>query len=183
MYFKKMDNYINNILTNYSREDKQIACEKGCSTCCKNVPLIATKVEIKLIAQKLNTFNKILQDTIKSNIKKLDKKYQVGKSMRIGSMEDLNNNEKFLMSYPCAFLIGNSCTIYDVRPKICRTYYSSNKNICNEKGTADLFIQLPGELLKEYKIDYPENYKDNDEIVGHVHRCIDFKNNKFISLL
>lgn len=74
-----------------------VACGKGCSSCCKmNVTI--SQVEANLIAEKLGIKSKQLTN---SKIHPL----------------------KEFIGIPCVFLEDNSCTIYDVRPYVCRNHF------------------------------------------------------------
>jgi Fe-S-cluster containining protein len=184
MFFKKIDETVKGFLQKQEVIGKKPACEKSCSECCKKVPLIATKLEIELIAKKLNSLNKNMQKTIKNNIKKLDKKYYTnehGKSYK--NMSDIDNSQALALAYHCAFLIGNSCSIYEVRPQVCRSYFSSNKELCLNHGTGDMIMKDENiELLSYYKEYFPHNFYNNELLLGHVHRNIAFSNGQFISV-
>lgn len=71
-----------------------IACGKGCSSCCKmNVTI--SQIEANLIAEKTGKKSKQLANS---------KTY---------------NSDKFI-GIPCVFLKDDSCTIYDIRPFVCK---------------------------------------------------------------
>ncbi|MDP1958995.1 YkgJ family cysteine cluster protein [Hydrogenophaga sp.] len=73
-----------------------VACAKGCSSCCKmNVKI--SQFEANLIGEKTGL-----------NVKQL-------------SISKNHNSEEFI-GIPCMFLKDNSCSIYDVRPFVCRNH-------------------------------------------------------------
>lgn len=185
MFFTKLDKEILSFLEKQKEVGNIPVCEKNCNHCCKKVPLIASKIEIQQISKKLNTLNKMLQKEIKTNIQKLDKKYKTNEHGKlIKNVQDLEKSEFLKMSYQCPFLMGNACAIYDVRPRLCRTYFSSNKEICQTLGgTGDIQMPFSEELELYYKNEYPENYMEKDMIMGHVHRNIVYDNGKFKSII
>ena len=156
-----------------------VACEKNCSDCCTNVPLMVTPSELDFIVKELNTLNSIKKKNINKNIKQLDKKY-TAKPEHISSIEDIQNSRSFNMNYRCPFLIGNSCAIYNARPILCRTYMSTDKKIC-KNGTGDIICKLPNNLINGLLVkDY--DTIDNNQLRSHAHRSIEYKNGKFISM-
>jgi hypothetical protein len=78
----------------------------GCGKCCTGAPgyVWVTQEEIEIMAKKLGIAPQEFQ-----------KKYirQIGK--RISLLEDPKN-------YDCIFLKDKTCTLYDARPKQCRTF-------------------------------------------------------------
>ena len=75
-----------------------IACGKGCSSCCKmNVTI--SQIEANLIAEKTGIKSKQFTSSQSHNI------------------------EEFI-GIPCIFLKDGSCSIYDIRPFVCRKHVS-----------------------------------------------------------
>lgn len=174
MNYRRFDEELNEFI-----KDKNIACEQNCSDCCQNVPLLITYPEIDYIVEELNKLNNVQKKNIAKNIKQLDKKY-TSSPEHISSMEDIQKSRAIKMNYKCPFLLGNSCSIYNARPMLCRGYMSSDKSLC-KNGTGDLSFQRSDSLLKYYEDANP--YKiNNNQLQSHAHRSIEFKNGKFNSL-
>lgn len=160
-------------------KDKKIACEKNCSDCCQNVPLLVTYPEIDCIVEELNKLNSVQKKNIAKNIKQLDKKY-IALPEHLQSLEDLQNSRALQMNYKCPFLLGNSCAIYNSRPMLCRGYMSSDKSLC-KNGTGDIIFERSDDLVEHYNS--LNTYKINNNLLqSHAHRAIEFKNGNFYSL-
>jgi hypothetical protein len=88
---------------------EDIACKKGCSWCCyKQVGV--SPLQVFLIAEHLkNKRIKIYLEDIKSRLTALDQ-----------ITNDLTSEARLAAQLPCAFLVENSCSIYEVRPLACR---------------------------------------------------------------
>lgn len=75
-----------------------VACEKGCTACCKmNVEI--SQIEANLIAEKTGIPAK-----------------QLPKSQ--------SHNENEFIGVPCVFLKDGACSIYEIRPFVCRNHVS-----------------------------------------------------------
>lgn len=75
-----------------------VACDKGCSSCCKmNVKI--SQIEANLIAEKTGM-----------------------KSKQLPSSRSYKPDE--FMGVPCVFLKEGSCSIYEIRPFVCRNHAS-----------------------------------------------------------
>jgi hypothetical protein len=79
-------------------------CKKGCSHCCYQT-IIISSWEAEQIAKKTN--KKIAEFK--------------GYNPETDSREELTNR---YTGQPCTFLVNNECSIYEVRPFICRTHLS-----------------------------------------------------------
>lgn len=73
-----------------------------CANCCKSIPPIISKRDIKRISNHLNLSKK-----------EFEEKYVITD----------NDGDMVFNSSPCHFLMeGNKCQIYEVRPSACRNY-------------------------------------------------------------
>ena len=90
-------------------------CHKGCSNCCHH-NIYATQYEVDVIKEYMDVYD------IKPNRRRL--KIQ----KRAGDINKLSWNER-----KCAFLDqNNNCSIYEVRPIVCRTHNSQDDpKYCN----------------------------------------------------
>jgi len=98
---------------------EDIACKKGCSWCCyKQVGV--SPLQVFLIAEHLkNKRIKIYLEDIKSRLTALDQ-----------ITNDLTSEARLAAQLPCAFLVENSCSIYEVRPLACRGSNSTDADLC-----------------------------------------------------
>ncbi len=84
-----------------------VACKNGCSYCCHMEVGLYT-VEAELIANEIGVPLQKLQDT-----------------------PEYRQNGWIDMKRPCPFLVENSCSIYEVRPMVCRTHVNFEEtNAC-----------------------------------------------------
>lgn len=105
---------------------KCIDCHKGCSHCCHMVVTI-TDFEAVYIKQHLeNNWSKKQRSNLCNKVYKLKSDYPEIFNPNFIVSENLNK-----LRIPCIFLEDNCCSIYSVRPAICRTYISlSPSEIC-----------------------------------------------------
>lgn len=104
-YLKFLDEKFNRF---FKKQTPFICCKKGCGRCCKNAQFPYTQIEVVHLlsgAQKLNdeTIEQIMDNIAKIKLKKENYK-----------------GDKFL--YDCPFLINNSCSVYEYRGIICRSF-------------------------------------------------------------
>ena len=98
---------------------ENIACKKGCSWCCyKQVGV--SPLEVFLIAEHLkNKRIKISLEDIKLRLIALDQ-----------ITNGLPSEARLSVQLPCAFLVEDSCSIYEVRPLACRGGNSIDADLC-----------------------------------------------------
>jgi Fe-S-cluster containining protein len=134
-----LENYINLL---HEKTDTHPSCKNNCSGCCK-YPIWATEVEYKYIMNWVATH--LTNETtvlINDNLKKWNEEIgQLALSYKPGDKQ--KSNEYTRKNVKCPFLIDNSCSIYEARPVVCRTYFSyGNPKNCERemypKGTLNL---------------------------------------------
>jgi Fe-S-cluster containining protein len=98
---------------------EDIACKKGCSWCCyKQVGV--SSLEVFLIAEHLKTKRiKVSLEDINSRLTALDR-----------LTNGLPSEARLAVQLPCAFLVDESCSIYEVRPLACRGSNSIDADLC-----------------------------------------------------
>ncbi len=92
----------------FASQEPYIFCKKGCSKCCRHAQFPYSAVEFRYLLNGALTLDNDTQKKIETNIKQVlekKKKYR---------------GKKFL--YDCPFLINNSCSVYEYRGIICRTF-------------------------------------------------------------
>ncbi len=141
-------------------------CKEGCASCCSEYFYVSkteymvivdylakSKADIHAIIQK----SRRIKDFVKSNYKS---EYAKLISNTV-SLDDFNDNGLSL-NVPCIFLQDNKCTVYNVRPIICRLYgISSEYNLCHKvahesssKSLDSMTVPIPYAPEWQYGIDY-----------------------------
>jgi len=101
---------------------KPLACEAGCSHCCYQYDVGVTPFEILCIAAHiLETYNKDEQAVV------LDKIAMAEKKKRSLPIEDWGYGK-----FPCPLLVDEKCSVYEVRPLVCRAMNSYDGDRCRQ---------------------------------------------------
>ncbi len=107
--YKKYLNMVTEKINGFFEKQKPyIFCHKGCAKCCKNAQFPFTEIEFRYL---MNGYNKLSQETksvILKNIK--------------NTIQDKKSSNKKPYTYNCPFLINDSCSVYEYRGIICRTF-------------------------------------------------------------
>lgn len=96
-----------------------IACRKGCSACCHTLTEI-TVLDAMELAQELKA--RRTPEEITALRKKTE---ELG-----AAVAELSREEKFIQRIACPLLDDNLCTVYEARPVVCRSYFSTDLEIC-----------------------------------------------------
>lgn len=158
------------IAAHYKDKKRQAPCAKGCASCCSQFFEIS-EVEYIIILNHLKEWDKSKLDTIieTANIysqvlekhhNKFYKKYFSKDVTEEFSLDDYyKDSERFKIHIPCVFLSEEgACTIYPVRPLVCRTtgvgfkYNFEFGNICREIRSA-FFARRWQADLREFQND------------------------------
>lgn len=109
---QKLHIELDDILRKYKDEfSYRIACKSGCSLCCKVLRVEIFPTEASYITKYIKSnYTKKQLDILKNNLTKTINK----KDAIVG----------------CPLLIDNICSIYPVRPFVCRIFLSDNYQIC-----------------------------------------------------
>lgn len=99
-----------------------VACQSGCSHCCHQ-PVSVTPVEAF---------------TIVDHLRKTRTPEQLGEltqrlSARREQTQGLSRTEQYSPEFPCVFLEDGKCSIYEVRPLVCRGMNSLDAEACRER--------------------------------------------------
>ena len=97
-----------------------VACSKGCSSCCK-INVTISQMEANLIAEKTGIKSKQL------------------------ALSQSHSPDKFI-GIPCVFLKNGSCSIYDIRPFVCRKHiwFDTTAYWCNPERSLDVTMPMIG---------------------------------------
>lgn len=106
MNFENYESFLNILMQDieaiFEHQKDFIFCKKGCTHCCQNGEYPFTEIEFKYLLQAFKNLNQNTKDIITNNIK------------------NLKQNEQGY--YSCPFLINNSCSVYQQRGLVCRTF-------------------------------------------------------------
>jgi Fe-S-cluster containining protein len=112
VYRQTIDAWAEGMLTNDTNE--RVSCKKGCHSCCYNL-VKATMAEGTAIAAHL-----LEKRTFEQHRPQLEKTAALTDSFA----DNDDATFRYLASKtPCAFLKDGECSIYELRPAACRTYF------------------------------------------------------------
>ena len=115
----------------------QFACKAGCSHCC-NVRVEALEPEVFQIARELK---KLPAEKLGEITRRLQQHVAMVSGMPLAQQQS-----------PCPFLENHLCTIYSVRPAVCRKAHSFEVAKCEEAGAEipqSLALLLKAEALMQ----------------------------------
>lgn len=92
----------------FDKQKDYIACKKGCAKCCKNAQYPYSEIELKYLLCGFLNLDNDTKEKIEKNFEKIKQQKANFKG------------EKFL--YTCPFLIDESCSVYNHRGLVCRTF-------------------------------------------------------------
>lgn len=98
---------------------KQIACAKGCSHCC-HANVEVTIVEAIAVARRVSE-DSALAESVRTTAPKVD---------------GIPPWTRYDFRIPCPLLRDGACSIYEVRPRVCRAHVSYNVKLCEEVLTS-----------------------------------------------
>jgi Fe-S-cluster containining protein len=102
---------------------EQVACKVGCYYCCC-YEVVLTPAEALLLGDYVKqTFS---ADALADLMKRIDRIL----SLREGKC--VEERAKVLHDTPCIFMASGKCSVYDVRPFVCRTLHSLDSRKCKE---------------------------------------------------
>lgn len=155
-----------------SENNVKFICHKGCDNCCSSY-FYVSQIEyfaIKRYLEKNNADFKQLKEKARIVLDLLKcshvAEYNKLKSL-INDLDEIFDDEALSYFRQCIFLNKGCCSIYSVRPFICRLHGVSNKFVvCDKvynKSKQMLSKRLDIDKLKNYTVDVPyrEEYKNN----------------------
>jgi uncharacterized protein len=97
-------------------------CKEGCSYCCRKPGVLVAFPELlRLVEHVRRTFS----ETEITELAERARGYAV-------QMEGRNCNAPLKESVPCPLLVNERCSVYEVRPLVCRGYNSTSVDACRE---------------------------------------------------
>lgn len=134
------DQVIGALVRRTEAKGEQVACRKGCSTCCRAQPVPVTPVEAVALARVVEAMPAKRQADIKSkfaaNVRQLedvglaDKYRHRNPQLSADEARDIARRY-FSLGLVCPFLEDDACGIYADRPFVCRQYLvTSDPELC-----------------------------------------------------
>lgn len=122
-------------------QQEYLCCQNGCSLCCEDGMYPFSKMEFNYIMLAYKNLPNDMQTIIKNKVQELKKEY---------------HSENFF--YECPFLINKSCSVYDNRGLICRTF-----GLITEDDSKKLTVPFCAENGLNYSKVYNKATKRLDE--------------------
>ncbi|MBZ9687976.1 YkgJ family cysteine cluster protein [Clostridium estertheticum] len=157
--YEKLDNALKPI-------EKVTSCKQGCNHCCF-LPILSSQLENELIKNYMSehySTDKLAEFEYKIN----QNKDTLSQLIHInGRFMDENYKLYSTANIPCSFLDSDSnCSIYNVRPFICRKYLVfNNPTVCeNTLNKTDQYYstyltKVKDSIIKLNKLTYGENFQ------------------------
>ena len=107
----------------------RLDCKEGCSYCCRKPGVLVAVPELVRILQ-----------YVRANFSVAEQDQLANRAKRYGAqMKGRNCDDPTDESVPCPLLVDDRCSVYEVRPLVCRGYNSTDVNACrtahNHSGT------------------------------------------------
>jgi len=126
--YNEMEERIIDYIPMLEKQGKSISCKKGCSHCC-HLNVYITEIEAKIIAEYCHDHNIPIDQNYLMKQLAIDEN-QISKSQHSA----------------CVFLKNNECSIYPVRPSVCRTMYVfTDPSLCaiKDNNTIIGYVNMP----------------------------------------
>ena len=126
---------VDSVVRAATHEGEQLDCKAGCSHCCR-VRVEALEPEIFLIAKELKKLSPEKLDELTGRLR--------------NHAATINGVSVFDHHITCPFLENNLCSIYQIRPAVCRKAHSFDVEKCKSPGSEipqSLEIALKSEAL------------------------------------
>jgi Fe-S-cluster containining protein len=99
-----------------------LACQEGCDACCHNLVEL-TPPEALLIGHHINRhFSEAEKDRVLS---------QVAKNLALAAGQTKAALATLRQDLPCPLLRGRTCSVYPIRPLVCRAMHGLNRERCD----------------------------------------------------
>lgn len=103
----------------YADIPEKVECSKGCSYCCYS-RVTLTELELKALASHIRLkFSEAQLILVMDSAKALKKKYQ-----------SMTKEERIYSRDECPLLMEGKCSVYESRPLMCRSAFSSSSDAC-----------------------------------------------------
>lgn len=130
---KKLNKLYEKLATTLNPIEKVASCKVGCNHCC-HLPVLTSKLEYEVIKDFINhKFSGGEKENLKNKIN-LNKQIFENMQHKEEKFSKVSYDNYIKMTVPCAFLDEtNRCSIYNVRPFVCRKYLVfNNSSVCKD---------------------------------------------------
>jgi hypothetical protein len=117
----EVDRHAALVLERTVREGRRVGCRAGCAHCCHQ-HLLPSSVELALLALS------IAEDERPGLLERA--------RASAALVQDLSHAERYTRGVPCVLLEGRLCGVYEIRPSMCRSYFSLSKLACDKDWQA-----------------------------------------------
>ena len=113
--------------------DEHVACRAGCMWCCTLSQIAASPPEVIRIAQHLRATRTPDQlDALAARLRQ-----------REGRLAAMSPERRGRARLPCALLVDNRCSVYEIRPLACRGVTSSSADACEASYNSGWLRKIP----------------------------------------
>jgi Fe-S-cluster containining protein len=98
-----------------------VGCRVGCAACCYQTIMILS-TDALLIARHM-----------------IDPGHRARIGATAAAVQRLTDDARYVQHIPCPLLVKDRCSVYDVRPHVCRSHYSLSRKACYD----DLDTRVP----------------------------------------
>ncbi|RZI82994.1 MAG: YkgJ family cysteine cluster protein [Rubrivivax sp.] len=101
---------------------EKLGCESGCGYCCSHFEVEARPFEVfEIQAHVLKHFK---PEQLRATIGRAAKNVEERKAA--------TETERLTLRQTCPFLVDNACSVYSVRPSVCRNYHATDREKCKK---------------------------------------------------
>lgn len=123
------------VISESASTSNPFACSEGCGHCCHNHVVQAAPLEIFRIAAAINELPDEQRLTIFAELKNYAEWLEEHWHQINGPIDRKKG--------PCIFLKNNACSIYSVRPSVCRRFHSYDVNLCKKLFDEEVLLEIP----------------------------------------
>jgi Fe-S-cluster containining protein len=114
-----------------------VQCKEGCAFCCRKPGVLVTIPEfVRIVEQLLATLDRRSLDQLRLRIARY-----------VSALDGRSFNEPTNAEVPCPLLVNDRCSVYAIRPLVCRSYNSTSVEACrraslDQTSTVPIFAML-----------------------------------------
>lgn len=119
--YAAIDGMNDSIMALAQRQNRKVACQKGCHWCCHQA-VYANSYELHFLSEKIKS---------RHSAQKISKWAEISDA-KLAVTANMNEQELATYKSPCPLLENGACSVYDARPMACRIYLSTKLETCLE---------------------------------------------------
>jgi Fe-S-cluster containining protein len=97
-----------------------LGCRVGCGYCCSHFEVEARAFEV--FAIQAHVLKHFKPEQLRATIERATK--------NVAARKAATEEERLTLKLVCPFLVDSSCSIYSVRPSVCRNYHATDRDKC-----------------------------------------------------